>query len=198
MCGRGKRSLRPCDDRHSSSKKDVKLSHSSLVIKGECGRSQCGRSQCRQQGDGEGRAATSSLFVWGEPPSLAHTPPNPHIAVLYGFRCYTGVFVQLLLHISLPISCLLRICSSNGSSCRDETTLLRLLWNTLPTGSDGAHLSCVSSWCLDGGRYQKELLLWPGPPIFKVIFSLLHLPLVFPKFAMSSYCLLVWSCFWGC
>lgn len=59
MSERGERFLRPCDARHSGSRKDDRLSHSSLVIKGEHG-----HSQCRQLGDGGGRAETKSLFVW--------------------------------------------------------------------------------------------------------------------------------------
>lgn len=35
--------------------------------------------------------------------------------------------------------------------------LLRLLGNILPTEPDEVCLSCVTSWCLDGDRYQKEL-----------------------------------------
>lgn len=69
------------------SRKDVRLSHSSLVSKGEHG-----HSHCRQLGDGEGRAVTRSIFVCSEPPSLAQTPPKPHFAVLHGFRCFIGLF----------------------------------------------------------------------------------------------------------
>jgi len=60
MAGRGKRSLRTCGDGHSSGgRKDLELSHSPLVSRGERG-----HGLCRQLGDDEGRAATSSLFVW--------------------------------------------------------------------------------------------------------------------------------------
>jgi len=50
-------------------------------------------------------------------------------------------------------------------------------------------VSHLGAWVETGTK--SSLLLWPGPPILKDIFSLLQLPFVFPKFAMSSYCLLV-------
>lgn len=165
MPGRRKRSLRLCNDRHTGSRKDVNLSHSPSISKCEHGR---GRS--RQLGGGEGRAATSGLFVWSEPPLSAHAPPNPCVAVLYGFRCCTGCFAQLLLHISSTLSFTLRICSTRGSSWREEKTLFRLLWNILPTESDGACLSCVTSWCLDADRYQKKIVALARATHFKGYF----------------------------
>lgn len=131
--------------------KDVKLSHFPLVNEVKHG-----YSQCRQLDDGESRSATSSLSVWDEPPSLAHS--DPHAAVLYNFRCCTGFFVQLLLHISSTLLCVLMICNSSKRRWREKATLLRLFQNTLATGPDGICLSwcLVASWCLDGDRYQKE------------------------------------------
>lgn len=64
MPGRGKRSLRPCNGRHPGSRKDVKFSHYPSVSRGERG-----HGQRRQLGDGEGGAATRTLFFWVKPPS---------------------------------------------------------------------------------------------------------------------------------
>lgn len=93
--------------------KSVKLSHFPLASKVGYG------TWIWQLDDGESRGATSNLFVWDEPPSLAHVLLTPHAAVLYDFRCCTGFFAQLLLHVSSMLLCL-RICNNSKRGRREK------------------------------------------------------------------------------
>lgn len=116
-----------------------------------------------------------------------------HVANFCTIRCCTDLFAQLLICISSSLSCPLSIFTSSESWWIEQNSSVALETSGLP---DLAHagttfdflVSVLTAWMEAGAK--SHLMLWPKIFIFKDILSVLHIPSVFPQFAISDCCLL--------
>lgn len=152
LLGRVKRSPRPCGDRHSGSRKEMKVVKrlwlaAVSVVMASAGSWMMVKSELQE-----------IAFLFDEPPSLALTLLNAAVfAVLDASQmfmwrcCFTS---HQLFHSQCAFAAVVRTPRQRGE--HDCHT-----WNTWPTGSStswhSTWFSCISSYCLDVDKYQKHL-----------------------------------------
>lgn len=180
LSGRVTRSPRPCDDRHSGSRKEMKVARrlwlaAVSVVMASVGSWMTVKSELQE-----------IAFLSDEPPSLALTPVNVAVfAVLDASqmcmqRC---CFITLqLFHDRCASAAVVRAARWRGEhDCHP--------WNTWPTGSStcwhSTWFSCISSYCLDVNRYQKHVGAL-STATFKAVLPVLHILPVFSKSAFLS------------